>query len=257
MTDYGGAMSSTGPASFGYAFRDALASDGLSVIAEIKRRSPSRGQLNPDADAATLAIQYRDGGAACLSVLTDSERFGGSPQDLSAARKAAGIPVLRKDFLTTMADVRASADMGADAILVILRDVGGQRMAEMQDVAFDLGMDVLTEVRDESELELAVECGAYMIGVNQRDNPRCAQFTVDYDKAARIAKLFDRLDDGIVKVAASGMGVPGGTPLGAIADAGYDAALIGEALVTADDPAERLRGMLASAGASALATARS
>ena len=90
----------------GFAFRDALAGDGLAVIAEIKRRSPSRGDLHPGADAASLARRYRDGGAACLSVLTDSERFGGSPQDLRDARKATGIPVLRKDFLTT---VRTSA----------------------------------------------------------------------------------------------------------------------------------------------------
>ena len=96
----------TDPATLGFAFRDALSGDGLAVIAEIKRRSPSRGDLHPGADAASLARQYRDGGASCLSVLTDSERFGGSPQDLQDARKATGIPVLRKDFLTT---VRTSA----------------------------------------------------------------------------------------------------------------------------------------------------
>ena len=126
--------------------------------------------------------------------------------------------------------------MGADAILVILPDVGGQRMREMQDVALDLGMDVLTEVRTESEVELAVECGAYMIGINQRDDPKDTRFTVDYTKAERMAAMFERFDDGILWIALSGMGVPGGTPLSAVADAGYDAALIGEALVTARRP---------------------
>ena len=246
MKRVGPARERVGPASLGHAFKDALAGDGLAVIAEIKRRSPSRGDLNPDADAASLARQYRDGGAACLSVLTDSERFGGSPADLRDARLAAGVPVLRKDFLTTAADVRESADMGADAILVILRDVGGPRLVEMQALALDLGMDVLTEVRDEAELELAAASGAYMIGVNQREEPKDTRFTVDYTKAQRMAGAFERFDDGILWVALSGMGVRGGTPLAAVAEAGYDAALIGEALVTAADPAERLRELLES-----------
>ena len=110
--------------------------------------------------------------------------------------------------------------MGADAILVILPDVGGQRMREMQAVALDLGMDVLTEVRTESEVELAVECGAYMIGINQRDDPKDTRFTVDYTKAQRMAAMFERFDDGILWIALSGMGVPGGTPLSAVAGAG-------------------------------------
>ncbi|MCY4104561.1 MAG: indole-3-glycerol-phosphate synthase [bacterium] len=248
-------MSRTDRASVGFAFRDALAGDGLAVIAEIKRRSPSRGDLHPGADAASLARQYRDGGAACLSVLTDSERFGGSPQDLQDARKATGIPVLRKDFLTTVGDVHDSAGMGAEAILVILPDVGGPRMREMQDVALDLGLDVLTEVRTAEEVELAVECGAYMIGINQRDDPKDTRFTVDYTKAERMAGMFDRFDDGILWIALSGMGVPGGTALSAVAGAGYDAALIGEALVTATDPTATLQELLASAGQPAPASA--
>lgn len=239
-------MSRTDRASVGFAFRDALAGDGLAVIAEIKRRSPSRGDLHPGADAASLARQYRDGGAACLSVLTDGERFGGSPQDLQDARQATGIPVLRKDFLTTVGDVHDSAEMGADAILVILPDVGGPRMREMQEVALGLGLDVLTEVRTAEEVELAVECGAYMIGINQRDDPKDTRFTVDYAKAERMAGMFHRFDDGIVWIALSGMGVPGGTPLNAVAGAGYDAALIGEALVTASDPTAKLQELLAS-----------
>ena len=156
--------------------------------------------------------------------------------------------MLRKDFLTTVEDVHDSAEMGADAILVILPDVGGPRMREMQDLALDLGMDVLTEVRTADETEFAVECGAYMIGINQRDDPKDTRFTVDYTKAERMAPMFKRFDDGITWIALSGIGVPGGTSLRAIADAGYDAALIGEALVTAADSSAMLRELLASCG---------
>lgn len=234
------------PASLGWAFRSALSVEGLAIIAEIKRRSPSRGDLYPEADAAELARRYRDGGATCLSVLTDSERFGGSPDDLRSARAAVDIPVLRKDFLTTHQHVHDSFEMGAAAMLVILADVGPEQMRSLQDLALTLGVDVLTEVRTEQELEEAVEAGAYMIAINQRDDPKHSQPTVDYTKAQRIARMFDQLDDGIVKVAASGIGVPDGTPIDLIADAGYDAALIGEALVTAQNPTNTLRELAAS-----------
>ena len=193
-----------------------------------------------DAQAASLARAYEAGGAACLSVLTDADRFGGSPQDLREARSAVSIPVLRKDFLSTAQDVHESHEMGADALLVILADVDIKRVKPLQDLALTLGMDVLTEVRTEQELEAAVDHGAYMIAVNQRNDPKDPRFTVDYGKAVAMSRMFDQLDAGIVMVAASGIGVPGGTPLAAVEDAGYDAALIGEALVTAPDPTAAL-----------------
>ena len=229
------------PASVGHRFRDALIADGISIIAEIKRRSPSRGEMRMDADAASLARAYEAGGAACLSVLTDADRFGGSPQDLREARSATGIPVLRKDFVTIPRHVHESYEMGADALLLILADVGAESVRPLQDLALTLGIDVLTEVRTAEELEVAAEQGAYMIAVNQRDDPKSAQFTVDYGKAVEMSRMFDQLEPGIVKVAASGIGVPGGTTLAAVEDAGYDAALIGEALVTAPDPTAALR----------------
>ena len=232
---------------FGHRFAAALREAGLSVIAEIKRRSPSRGALRADADAADLASEYKAGGAACLSVLTESERFSGSPEDLQAAKAVTGLPVLRKDFLRTLDDVRDSHAMEADAMLVILADIDHEDLPPMQELALSLGVDVLTEVRDEEELEAAVELGAYMIAINQRDNPESTKFTVDYDKAVRVSRCFDRIDDRILLIAASGIGVPGGTSMRAIADAGYDAALIGEALVVADDPPELLRDLLADA----------
>lgn len=241
-------MNPTNSASLGHAFRAALAGEGLSIIAEIKRRSPSRGPLNLNADAASLARQYRDGNAACLSVLTDSDRFGGSLDDLREASKAVDIPVLRKDFLKRTRDVNESVAMGAAAILVIFDDVSRRRLRVLQDQALSLGLDVLTEVRTEEELARAVDCGAYMIAVNQRNDPKNSKPTVEHDKAEKIASMFGQLDDGIIKVAASGMGVAGGTSLRVIADAGYDAALIGEALVTASDPAAKLRELLASCG---------
>ena len=235
------------PEGLGHEFKRALLADGLSVIAEVKRRSPSAGDLRADANAAELACQYRDGGAACLSVLTDGPRFGGSPDDLRRARAAAGIPVLRKDFLTTLEDVRESSAMGADAMLVIVDDVDASLLRPIHELALELGLDVLTEVRTAPELELAVAAGAYMIAVNQRSQPKDTRFTVDYNKAVEMSRLFDQMDGGIAKVAASGIGVEGGTSMGDIVEAGYNAALIGEALVTAPDPAAKLRTLLSDA----------
>ena len=243
----GTASSHSGLAGVGYEFKKALLADGLSVIAEVKRRSPSAGDLRADADAAALAVQYRSGGAACLSVLTDGPRFGGSPEDLRRAREAAGIPVLRKDFLTSIADVTESHAMGADAMLLIVADVEESLLRPLHERALDLGLDVLTEVRTEPELEAAVAAGAYMIAVNQRSEPKDTRFTVDYDKAVEMSRLFDGMDDGIVKVAASGIGVEGGTPMADLVAAGYDAALIGEALVTATDPTAKLQALLSDA----------
>ena len=231
----------------GHAFKTALLGGGLSVIAELKRRSPSAGELRVDADAAEMACRYRAGGAACLSVLTDGPRFGGSPEDLKRARSAAGIPVLRKDFLTTLADVYESSAMGADAILVIVADVDPLLLRPIHELALKLGLDVLTEVRSESELDAAAAAGAYMIAVNQRSDPNETRPTVDYNKAVEMSRLFAAMDDKIVKVAASGIGVEGGTDMRDLADAGYDAALIGEALVTATDPTARLQALLSDA----------
>ena len=231
-------------ASVGYRFRDALKSDGLSVIAEIKRRSPSRGPMRLDAQPASLARAYQDGGATCLSVLTETPRFGGSREDLIEARAAVDIPVLRKDFIRDARAVHDTHEMGADALLLIVADVGAEQCQRLQELALKLGIDVLTEVRTEEELEAALDHGAYMIAVNQRNDPKAPVFTVDYGKAVNMSRMFDQVDEGIVKVAASGIGVPGGTSSAAIADAGYDAALIGEALVTADDPAARLRELM-------------
>ena len=224
-------------------FKQALvASDDVAVIAEIKRRSPSRGDLNADLDPAEMAVAYRDGGASCLSVLTNRAMFGGSGDDLAAASRASGLPVLRKDFITTADDVHESQQMGADALLLIVADLTGTQLAELHELALSLGMDVLTEVKSESELNIALEAGADIIGVNQREKPKSQAFTMDYQRAERMAPL---LPGHVVKVAESGIAVPGGTTMAEVRDAGYDAALIGEALVTSGNPVERLQELLA------------
>ncbi|WP_419846020.1 indole-3-glycerol phosphate synthase TrpC [Candidatus Poriferisocius sp.] len=218
-----------------------LAGDDVAIIAEIKRRSPSRGDLNAGLDPAELAAAYRDGGASCLSVLTNQEMFGGSGDDLAAAAQASGLPVLRKDFITSVEDVHESHRMGADALLLIVADLTTPQLAELHQLALSLGMDVLTEVKSDDELEAAVEAGADIIGVNQREKPKSAAFTMDYQRAERMAPL---LPEHVVKVAESGIAVPGGTTMAEVRNAGYDAALIGEALVTSGDPIERLQELL-------------
>ena len=219
-----------------------LAGDDVAIIAEIKRRSPSRGDLNTELDPAQLAAAYRDGGASCLSVLTNHEMFGGSGDDLAAAAQASGLPVLRKDFITTVEDVHESHQMGADALLLIVADLTTAKLAELHQLALSLGMDVLTEVKSEEELESALEAGADIIGVNQREKPKSSAFTMDYQRAERMAPL---LPDHVVKVAESGIAVPDGTTMAEVRNAGYDAALIGEALVVSGNPVERLQELLA------------
>ena len=215
-------------------FRAALAEAGeLSVIAEIKRRSPSKGDLAIDLDPATTAKTYEDAGAACISVLTDTEFFGGSPEDLRAAREACSLPVLRKDFTVTVDDVFAARGMGADAVLLIVAALSDSELSEFSNAARAAHLDVLVEVHDEAELERALAGGADLIGVNQRD---LVTFEVDTGRAQRVAKA---IPDGVVKVAESGVST--GDDARRLRDAGYDAILVGESLVTASDIASKLR----------------
>jgi len=210
-------------------FRDAVATaDGLAIIAEIKRRSPSKGDLNVNLDPADLAMTYEDGGAACLSVLTDRQFFGGSASDLTEARAVTKLPVLRKDFTVAPHDVCDARLMGADCVLLIVAALNPGELRDFLGVATEVGLDALVEVHDEPELELALEIGATLIGVNQRD---LFTFQVDHERALRLAAA---IPDGVVKVAESG--VRGGADARALHDAGYHAVLVGETLVTAADP---------------------
>jgi indole-3-glycerol phosphate synthase len=208
-------------------FAAALGASGLSVIAEVKRRSPSKGDLAPDLDPAVLAASYERGGAACLSVLTDAAWFGGSVADLQAARAACSLPVLRKDFTVDLRDVADARLMGADAVLLIVAALDDGELATFLALALQLGLDALVEVHDEAELDRAVAAGATLIGVNQRD---LVTFAVDTERAA---ELRPRMPEGVVTVAESG--VRGGDDARALRAAGYDAILVGETLVTAAD----------------------
>ncbi|MDA8062742.1 MAG: indole-3-glycerol phosphate synthase TrpC [Actinomycetota bacterium] len=211
-------------------FASALATEaGLSVVAEVKRASPSRGPLAPDLDPAALAGAYERGGAACLSVLTDVEFFAGSPADLAAARAACGVPVLRKDFTLGPADVCDARLMGADAVLLIAAALSPGELSELLSLAGRVGIDALVEVHDEEEAARAIDLGATLVGVNQRD---LVSFEVDTGRAERVA---GSLPGGVVKVAESG--IRGPEDAARLAAAGFDAVLVGESLVTSADPA--------------------
>lgn len=221
-------------------FARALATaDGLGVIAEIKRASPSKGELAPHLDPAAVARAYASGGATCLSVLTDAEWFQGSPDDLRAARAASDVPVLRKDFTVSEADVCDAAIMGADAVLLIAAALDDAELAAFHALALDLGIDALVEIHDEPELERALAVGADLVGVNQRD---LVTFAVDTDRAVRLAPA---IPAGVVRVAESG--VRGPADAAGLATAGYHAVLVGESLVTAADPAEAVAALRAAA----------
>jgi indole-3-glycerol phosphate synthase len=199
------------------------------VIAEIKRASPSKGPLAPDLDPAATARAYEAGGAGALSVLTDAEFFSGSEADLAAARSATQLPVLRKDFTVAAADVLDARCMGADAVLLIAAALRFEELDELHQLARTVGLDALVEVHDEAEAEQALNVGATLIGVNQRD---LVTFEVDRQRAARVARV---LPPGVVRVAESG--IEDGDDVRRLADAGFDAVLVGEALVTSPDPA--------------------
>jgi indole-3-glycerol phosphate synthase len=217
-------------------FRRALTtSGGLAVIAEIKRRSPSKGALNAGLDPSALAVQYESGGASALSVLTDGPHFGGSRADLEAARGAVALPVLRKDFTVSAADVCDARLMGADAVLLIAAVLDDHELAEFHVLAVELGLDALVEIHDEAELERALSVGAELIGVNQRD---LVTFGVDHDRALRMA---GQMPPSVVRVAESG--VRGAHDAGALRAAGYHAVLVGESLVTSAHPAAAVRAL--------------
>lgn len=217
-------------------FRAALrGGDTLHVISEIKRRSPSKGALRIDLDPAELAARYAEGGASCLSVLTDVEHFGGSVSDLQTARAACSLPVLRKDFTVSPRDVCDARIMGADCVLLIAAALDPNELAEYHALARDIGLDVLVEIHDEAELDHALGARATLIGVNQRD---LETFQVDHERAVRMAGV---IPGSAVKVAESG--VRGADDARSLRAAGYDAVLVGETLVTAADPTAALRAL--------------
>ena len=210
-------------------------SQGIAVIAEVKRRSPSKGPLAPDLVPANLAKAYAGAGAACLSVLTDQEFFSGSADDLAEARAAVELPVLRKDFTVCAADVCDARLMGADALLLIVGGLSHDELREFLSLSRRLQIDALVEVHDEAEAEAALAAGADLVGVNQRD---LVTFEVDADRAVRVG---GHLPDSVARVAESGIRTS--DDVRRLADAGFDAVLVGEALVTSPDPGAALAGL--------------
>ena len=216
-------------------FRDALAGPGLGAIAEIKRRSPSLGDIRPDADPARLAREYARAGAAAVSVLVD-ERFGGTWDDLRAARASSGVPLLAKGFFSTEEHLRTAKEAGADAVLLLLRDLGDDEARTLMNLAGDLGLDTLVEAHEADELERAVLIGAPVIGVNARN---LATFAID--RTAQL-ELVARIPADRIAIAESGIRT---RAQGAAAElAGANAILVGSALMQAPDPAEKLRELL-------------
>lgn len=209
-------------------FDATLAGPGLSVIGEVKRRSPSAGDIAPDLDPAALAVRYAEGGAAAISVLTEPDHFGGSLDDLRAVKAAVGIPVLRKDFVLDPVQVLQARAVGADALLLIVSILDDDALTRLVLETVELGMVPLVEAHDGEEVVRAAAAGATVIGVNNRD---LASFHVDLSTAERLRPL---IPAGIVTVAESGVtSIEGARRM---AGAGYDAILVGEAAARAVDP---------------------
>lgn len=208
-------------------FEAALRAPGqVSVIAEFKRRSPSAGEINPYAQVGGVARVYEDAGAVAISILTDETYFGGSLEDLRAAREAVGVPLLRKDFTLEPVQLYEARAAGADAVLLIARALGDARLRELLELAEELGMGALVEAHDEAEIERAIGCGARLIGVNARD---LATFDVDLDRSL---ELISSLPASVVAVAESG--IRGPEDAAAAGAAGADAILVGGWLMKGD-----------------------
>jgi len=228
-----------GPPRAAHAFRDALAAPGLSIIAEHKRRSPSAGPIRPGSNVAEIARAYTAGGAAAISVLTEERGFDGSLEDVRDAHAACALPLLRKDFIVDPYQLDEALAAGASAVLLIVAALERPDLIALHDQAGRLGLDVLIEVHDHAELETALAAGASIVGVNNRD---LRDFSVDI---GRTFELLDAIPADVVVVAESG--ISSREHLARLREAGVGAALIGERLMRAEDPAAALAELLAPA----------
>jgi indole-3-glycerol phosphate synthase len=217
-------------------FRAVLLASAPAIIAEIKKASPSRGLLSPNFDAVGLAREYESGGAAALSVLTDEQFFQGSLADLCAAREAVSLPALRKDFTLDEYHVIEAAAHGADAILLIVAILDAKRVRALRELAASYGMAALVETHNEAELDIALEAGSDIIGVNNRD---LRTFEVKLETSLGLAS---RIPAGVLKVAESGIHSAADVRL--LRDAGFQAVLVGEHLMKSSRPAAALRALL-------------
>ncbi len=216
-------------------FVQALRARETAIIAEIKKASPSKGLLRRNFHPAFVAHAYEEGGAACLSVLTDRHYFQGSLHDLEAARAAVSLPVLRKDFIIDRTQIFESAAHGADAVLLIAAILDAADMRDFRELATSLGMASLVEVHDADELNRAIDSGAEIIGVNNRD---LNTFEVSLDTSVRLSYL---IPASAIRVSESGIETAADLEL--LRGAGFDAFLIGESLLRQENPAAMLRNL--------------
>lgn len=211
------------------------AREGATVIAELKRRSPSAGVLREGVDPAAIAQAYERGGACAISVLTEEPHFGGSLDDLRAVRAACGLPLLRKDFVVDPYQVYEARLAGADAVLLIVAALAPRELSALRATARGVELDVLVEVHDAAELRIALEAGAELIGINNRD---LRDFTVDL---GRTYELLEEIPAGVTVVSESGIGTA--EQLVALREAGVAGVLVGESLMRAPDPERALRAL--------------
>ena len=216
-------------------FAAALSSSRPAIIAEIKKASPSKGVLQPDFHPAGMAHAYEEGGAACLSVLTDKRYFQGAWSDLEAARAAVSLPVLRKDFTIDRLQIFEAGARGADAILLIAAILETSELQNLRELASSLGLDSLVEVHNNDELTKAIDSGAQIIGVNNRN---LDSFEVSLDTSLRLAY---RMPTNVVRVSESG--IHSHADIEVLFGAGYSAFLVGESLMKSADPAAALKDL--------------
>jgi indole-3-glycerol phosphate synthase len=214
----------------------ALCEPGVGVIAEVKRRSPSKGDLAEITDPSALAVEYQSGGARVISVLTEQRRFGGSLDDLDSVRAAVRIPVLRKDFVVSSYQVHEARAHGADVVLLIVAALEQNALIGLRERVESLGMTAIVEVHDEDEASRALDAGARVIGVNARNLK-----TLDVDRSV-FERIAPGLPSGIVKIAESG--VRDAHDLITYAAAGADAVLVGEGLVTSGNPRQAVADLV-------------
>jgi indole-3-glycerol phosphate synthase len=218
-------------------FAGALRGPRLAVIAEMKQRTPTMGVLADEYSPADLAHEYTEGGAAAISVLTQMASFGGRPEHVMAARAATSLPILRKDFVTDPFEIAEARAAGADAVLLIVAALEGSQLVQLLAVAKSRGIAALVEVHDEAETNAALEAGAQLIGINHRD---LRTFAVDLALTERLRKV---IPTKVVVVAESGIRTPDDARR--VYEAGANAILVGEALMRADNPADRIRELMA------------
>ena len=216
-------------------FSASLRTGEVALIAEIKRSSPSRGSINPDLRADAQAAAYRDGGAAAISVLTEPSRFGGNIFDVSAAAKASGLPILRKDFIVTPSQLTEARKCGASAALIIVRAIDPDRLVSLREHADGIGLEILFEVRNERELEHALTAGAQIIGVNNRN---LETLEIDETTVERVLPLIPR-----DRIAVAESGYTSRAMVERAAAAGADAVLIGSSLSASSEPTTAVRNL--------------